>query len=210
MLIIGAKGFAKEVLEIFHQKNEISNLAFYDDVNNNIGDYLYDKFPILKNEEQIRSHFLSFGNKFTIAIGNPKLRFKLYKKLIQLGGVYTSTVSPNLHIGSYDVSIGIGTNILPNVSISNSVQIGIGCILYYNVVVTHDCKIGDFVEISPGTTILGRVEVGEYTHIGANATILPDVKIGSNVIVGAGSLVTKDVPDNVLVYGVPARIINKI
>jgi hypothetical protein len=32
MLIIGAKGFAKEVLEIFHQQNKLQNIAFYDDV----------------------------------------------------------------------------------------------------------------------------------------------------------------------------------
>ena len=32
MLIIGAKGLAKEVLEIFHQTNELENLYFYDDI----------------------------------------------------------------------------------------------------------------------------------------------------------------------------------
>lgn len=37
--------------------------------------------------------------------------------------------------------------------------------------------------------------------------ILYDVKIGNNVIVAAGSIVTKDVPDNSVVAGIPARII---
>ena len=40
MLIIGAKGFAKEVLEILHQKNDLQNIVFYDDVNDDIGDLL--------------------------------------------------------------------------------------------------------------------------------------------------------------------------
>jgi sugar O-acyltransferase (sialic acid O-acetyltransferase NeuD family) len=210
MLIIGAKGFAKEVLEVFHQLKELENIAFYDDVNKNIGGFLFDKFPILKNENQIIDHFQKYGNKFTIAIGKPSLRYQFYEKLIQLGGVYSSSISPFASIGSYDVAIGSGSNILANVSISNSVHIGIGCILYYNVIVAHDSKIGDFVELSPSATLLGRVEIGSFTHIGANATILPDIKIGSNVIIGAGALVTKDVPDNVLVYGVPAKIIKKI
>jgi acetyltransferase-like isoleucine patch superfamily enzyme len=47
--------------------------------------------------------------------------------------------------------------------------------------------------------------VGDRVRIGSNSTILP-VKIGNNVIIGAGSVVTKDIPDNVTVYGNPARI----
>ena len=51
MLIIGAKGFAKEVLEIFHQKDETENLHFYDDVSLDSPDLLYNQFKVLKNEE---------------------------------------------------------------------------------------------------------------------------------------------------------------
>ena len=40
--------------------------------------------------------------------------------------------------------------------------------------------------------------------------ILPDLKIGTNSIIGAGSVVTRDVPDNVLVVGVPAKIIKSL
>ena len=57
MLIIGAKGFAKEVLEVLHQNNQTENIAFYDDVNHDIGDFLYNKFPILKNENQAIDFF---------------------------------------------------------------------------------------------------------------------------------------------------------
>jgi acetyltransferase-like isoleucine patch superfamily enzyme len=81
--------------------------------------------------------------------------------------------------------------------------------VYYNAVVTHDCVIGDYVEISPGAVILGRCQIGSFSRIGSNATILPDVKIGSNVTIGAGAVVTKDVPDNLVAYGNPARIIRK-
>ena len=36
---------------------------------------------------------------------------------------------------------------------------------------------------------------------------MPNVRIGNNVIVAAGSVITKDVPDGVVVGGVPARVI---
>lgn len=210
MLIVGAKGFAKEILEILHQNGNIDNIAFFDDVNEDIGDLLFKKFPILNSIDKAKFFFNKNGKEFTLGIGNPKLRYKLYKKFTGIGGVFTSLVHPSTNIGSYEVIIGTGCNILSGVTISNSITIGKGCIIYYNSVVTHDCVISDFVEISPSVNILGRVKIGEFSHIGANSTILPDVTIGKNVVVGAGSVVTKDLPDNVVALGIPAKIVRMI
>jgi sugar O-acyltransferase (sialic acid O-acetyltransferase NeuD family) len=207
MLIIGAKGFAKEVLEVLYQLNQVDNIAFYDDINKDIGDFLFNKFPILKNENQVKDFFNKKDNQFTIGIGNPLLRYKLYKKFIKLGGKFTSTISPYSHISSIDTYLGEGTNILSNSIFSPSTNIGSGCLIYYNVIITHDVKIGDFVELSPGATILGRAKIGDYSHIGTNATILPDIIIGKNVTIGAGSVVTKNIPDNSVAVGIPAKII---
>lgn len=87
--------------------------------------------------------------------------------------------------------------------------------------------IGNDVNITRGVTILthgydwsvmqgkyndilgsaGAVSIGNNVFIGMNATILKGVHIGNNVIIGACSLVTKDIPDNVVVAGVPAKVI---
>lgn len=206
MLIVGAKGFAKEVLEVVYQLNQLENLVFYDDVNDDIPEKLFNQFPVLRTTQEASVYFKTIDNQFTIGVGNPVLRKKLYDKFTSIGGVFASTISPLATIGSFDVQIGIGSNILPGSVFSNSTKLGKGCIVYYNSIITHDCKIGDFVEISPGVTLLGKSEVDSYSQIGSNATILPNVKIGKNVIIGAGSVVTKDVPDNCLVIGVPAVI----
>ena len=49
--------------------------------------------------------------------------------------------------------------------------------------------------------------VKKGASIGSSATIICGVTIGENAIVGAGAVVTKDVPANVTVAGVPAKII---
>ena len=209
MLIIGAKGFAKEVLDTLDENKE-EEIVFYDDVNVGIGDLLFKKFKILKSLNDAATYFSEIGNKFTIGIGNSSLRYKLSGKFEDIGGELTTTIHPNASIGQYGVSIGKGCNILAGSIISNSVTLGKGCIVYYNAIITHDCDIGDFVEISPAANILGRVNVGDYSHLGSNSTILPNITIGKNVVVGAGAVVTKDVPDNSVVVGIPAKIIKTL
>jgi sugar O-acyltransferase (sialic acid O-acetyltransferase NeuD family) len=210
MLIIGAKGFAKEVLEVLHHLNLLNDLCFYDDVNTRIPEKLFGQFPILKTIQEAEVYFKTVDNKFTIGIGNPVLRKKIFEKFVALGGKLTSTISPLASIGSFDVHIGYGTNVLSGAVFSNNTKIGMGSIVYYNSIITHDCVIGDFVEISPSVTILGRSEIGSYAQVGSNATILPDIKIGKNVIIGAGSVVTKDIPDNCLAVGIPAKVIKEL
>ena len=49
--------------------------------------------------------------------------------------------------------------------------------------------------------------IGNNVMIGANSLIMPGVTIGSRVVVGGGTVVTKDIPDGVVVAGVPAKVI---
>ena len=83
----------------------------------------------------------------------------------------------------------------------------------------------DGVSIAPGVRIAtinhdfnnrhtiytyGKVTVKKNVWIGMGATICPGVTIGENSVVAAGAVVTKDVPDNVVVGGVPAKIIKAL
>lgn len=210
MLIIGAKGFASEILEDVYNSKKFENIAFFDDINLNDPEILFNRFRIIKTIDEA-SHFLKDNDaRFTIGIGRPKLRFKMYQKFTAIGGILQGTTSPKASIGTFGVEIGVGTNILSNAIISNTVNIGMGCIIYYNVILTHNCIIGHFVELSPNAILLGDVTIGNFTHVGSNATILPNIKVGKNVIIGAGSVVTKDIPDNCVVAGVPAIITRNI
>lgn len=208
MLIIGAKGLAKEVLEIFHQQNELHNLFFYDDISADVPDMFYGQFTVLRNMEQVAELFAT-DNRFTIGIGKPELRSKMYQQFTQAGGQLVSAISPLAHIGHYGTNIAAGTIIMAGSFISNDVKIGLGCLINPNCTISHDTVIGDFVELSPGVQITGRCKIGDCCSIGANAIILPDTTLGSHVIAGAGAVVTKDVADGLTVVGIPAKEINK-
>lgn len=206
MLIVGAKGFAKEVLEVIYKSNLSQNIAFFDDINEDIYGKLYNRFPILKSTEEVQNYFKEISNKYTIGIGNPILRKKIHTKFASLGGEFTSTICSKTSIGSFGNIINEGCNIMTGTVITNDITIGKGALINLNCTIGHDSIIGEFVELSPGVHVSGNCKIGNYTNIGTNATILPKITIGSNVIIAAGAVVTKDIPDNCMVAGVPAII----
>ena len=53
----------------------------------------------------------------------------------------------------------------------------------------------------------GAPILGDDVVVGAFAKIIGPIRIGNNVSIGPGSLVTKGAPDNVILYGVPAKIV---
>jgi sugar O-acyltransferase (sialic acid O-acetyltransferase NeuD family) len=207
MLIIGAKGFAKEVLEIFHQQNNLENIFFFDDVTENSENKLY-QFPILNNVAQVTELFKK-DKRFTIGTGNPSIRKMLYDKFILLDGVFVSSISPLAVIGNFGNIIEEGCNIMTGTIITNDIVIGKGCLINLNCTIGHDSVIGEFTELSPGVSVSGNCTIGAYCNIGTNATILPKVVLGKNVIVGAGAVVVKNVTDGETVVGMPAKPIMK-
>jgi len=211
MIIIGAKGFAKEVLEVIFQQNPDSAPIFYDDVNTDLPDKLFDRYLIYKSVESAREHFAQFSDKsFTLGLGGPLLRFKLYEKFSGLGGTPVTLISPFAQVGHFGNEIGDGCNIMTGTVITNDITIGKGCLINLNCTIGHDSKIGDFVEMSPNVNISGNCTIGNFVSLGTNATVLPGVKIGDYAVIGAGSVVTKDIPANVMAYGVPAQVIKTI
>ncbi|MCI8941189.1 MAG: sugar O-acetyltransferase [Dorea sp.] len=53
------------------------------------------------------------------------------------------------------------------------------------------------------------VTIGDNVWIGGGVIIMPGVSIGNNVVIGAGSVVTEDIPDDVIAYGSPCRVVRE-
>jgi serine O-acetyltransferase len=94
------------------------------------------------------------------------------------------------------------------VFISPDAEIGPGLVIHTpSSIFVAPVKIGANCTLSMGTLINSGVRnVGDNVYFGAGCKIVGPVKIGNNVVVAANSLVITDVPDNITIMGVPARI----
>jgi len=83
----------------------------------------------------------------------------------------------------------------------------------YGVIIDDEVQIGSHCSIYSVSTIdnkTGKVHIKKNVKLGSHSTVLPGVTIGENSVIGAHSLVTKDIPDNVIAFGVPAKVIRSI
>jgi sugar O-acyltransferase (sialic acid O-acetyltransferase NeuD family) len=205
MVIIGAKGLAKELLTVLQWNGEIKDVVLFDNVNPETPDTLYDRFPVIKSWEELERYFSSNAPQFILGVGGPKARRFCSEKAASLGGELKSIISNQALIGEFGGRIGNGVGILSHAIVTADVDIGDGTLVNKAAIISHDVKVGRYCEISPGAKILGRTKIGDRTEIGTNAVIFPDVVIGSDCRVGAGAVVTKDVAAGLTVVGIPAK-----
>ncbi len=207
MIIAGASGFAKEVCEVLLQNKYNGQIAFYDDVTEGLPNFIFEHYQVLKNIEQAKAFIEERGdNNFVLGVGNPALRRKMVNLFSDAGGQLQNIISPFAVIGQLGNIIGTGCNIMTGTVITSDVNINNGVLINLNCTIGHNVVISEYTELSPGVHLSGQTKIGSFTTIGTGAIVIPKINIGNNVVIAAGSVVTKDVPDNVMVAGVPAII----
>jgi acetyltransferase-like isoleucine patch superfamily enzyme len=67
--------------------------------------------------------------------------------------------------------------------------------------------MGEFSLLSSGSVTGAKVKIGRFAAITLGVTLIDRISIGENTVVGSGAVVLSDLPDHVLAYGNPAKII---
>ncbi len=209
LVIWGASGHALVIADIIRLRKEYEIIGFLDDIKPERRGINFSGAPILGGREQLDS-LKQIGVRYLIfGFGNCKERLRLSSLVCEKGFSLITAVHPKAVIAK-DVLIGKGTVVAAGVVVNSGSRIGESVIINTSSSIDHECLIEDGAHIGPGAHLAGRVIVGRAAQIGIGATINPGVKIGAESLVGAGSLVLNDIPEGVIGYGVPARVIRKL
>lgn len=124
--------------------------------------------------------------------------FKTDKLIVYDGCRVNIKKNAYLNFKSGYMNSGVTINVKDKISIGEDCEIASGVVIRDNN--SHSInKKRDYKEIV----------IGNHVWIGTNSVILPGTKLGNGVVVAAGSVVNKEFPDNVLIGGVPAKIIKE-
>lgn len=138
------------------------------------------------------------------------------------------TLGNNVYIGQNTTIICTGHISHVGIGIKIGNKVSLGTHGYYGgaggVEIGDSTIFGNYVSIHPanhnysdlskpiseqGSTYKG-IKIGAGCWIGSKATILDGTVIGNHCVIAAGAVVTGDFPDNVVIGGVPAKIIKHI
>lgn len=155
-------------------------------------------------------HDASGLSPMIVSIGVNRVRKIVVEKIQALNKdvEFATAIHPSA-IVSPSAKIGEGTVVMAGAVINADVVIGKHCIVNTGATIDHDVVLEDYVHVAPGVNISGATHVGEGTWVGVGSCVIQCLNIGKNCMIGAGSVVVRDIPDNVVAYGNPCRVVRE-
>lgn len=175
-------------------------------------------FIVLKwrrlNSENIKLNGIPFCEQKTYFTGVGKVEIGKNCKFGLKSGGFHRNGSIEIQTRNRDASIKLGNDLFTNNNIficaANSIIIGDKSLIGQNVAIMDFEAHGIAPDRRNQIGDIGKVIIGENVWIGNNVTILKNTTVGKNTIIAAGAVVAGDFPANVIIGGVPAKIIKNL
>lgn len=207
-VIFGAGGHAKIVADILRlQCHEI--VGFVDNINADRKGEVFCGASVLGGDDVLDELWRAGCKDAVVAFADNRSRLQAADELLGRGFRLITAVHPSTVCGS-DILIGEGSVIAAGAIIGSSSRIGRNAIVNTRASIDHDCDVSDGAHVGPGAVVAGCVWVGDRAWLGAGCVITDHKRVGADAIVGAGAVVVEDVPEKVVVVGVPAKVVRPV
>lgn len=207
VVIWGATGPALIVADILRLRGVYEIVGYLDNLTPERKGTPFGGAAVLGGDEVLDSLLASGVRHMIFAFHNNAVRLELAERARARGFELITAIHPTASIAA-EVTIGPGTVVRAQSALGPGTRVGENCIIGYGAMVSHDCTIEDGVHISSGVNLAGGGRVGRASWIGLGATVIDLCQVGAGSLVGAGAVVTRSVPDRVVAYGVPARVVS--
>ncbi|MGB0895406.1 MAG: acetyltransferase [Parashewanella sp.] len=204
ILIVGAGGFAKEIIWLAHDCNR-KILGVLDDNEAQHGSKIQG-VKVLGGIDLLSK----FDAEIIVAIGNPRVRARVVNRIESLiEPNYATLIHPSVKY-SNTVQFSEGCMICAGTILTTDVKVGRHVILNLNVTVGHEVDLGNFVTVAPMAAISGNVFVNDISEIGTGACIKQGLIIEHGSMLGMGGVLTKNIPANTVFAGNPAKKLKEL
>jgi sugar O-acyltransferase (sialic acid O-acetyltransferase NeuD family) len=200
VIIYGAGGHAKTLIEILKQKGHYHLAGILDDDDRLTGSRVFD-LRVMGNRTILSGLRKAGIGKAVNGVGgilDIHIRVSVFQLLEEEGFTFPVIMHPSAVIEP-SATVDEGVQVLANVYIGTDARLHPRCMVNTSAVVSHDCIIGEYSHIAPGTLLAGHVKIGEKTLIGMGVTTAIGVKIGNGVRIGNGAIILADVPDKTII-----------
>ncbi len=207
IVLFGGGNQAHYTIDIIEKENKYNIVGIIDSVHD-IGSERFG-YKVLGRQENLNELISKYDiHGGVISIGDNWSRYLVHQQILEITPdfVFVNAIHPSVVIGN-TTEMGVGIVAMAGCIFNPKAKIGNFTFFATGAQVEHDNVIHDFASISAGSITGGYVTLGKFSAITLGVTILDRIEIGKNTVVGAGSLVIKSLPDNVLAYGNPAKII---
>jgi sugar O-acyltransferase (sialic acid O-acetyltransferase NeuD family) len=214
IVVIGAGGFGREVLELIDDINSAERMSQWQVVG-----VLDDGSPDEELLAQLETAHLGTVESIqqldadvahVIAIGSCAVRAAIDARCVVWGRQPATLVHPTAVVGRRSVQIGEGSILCAHSSATTNVRLGRHVHLNPHASIGHDSVVGDHVTLTPQVAIAGQVRIDHEVFVGSGARINPGVAVGAGSLIGAGAVVIRDVGSGETVAGVPATPIPRV
>lgn len=195
--------------DIIRCQGQLEIVGFLDDVNQERAGNSFCGSRILGGASRIPDLVQQGVCNIVIALGDSATRLHLASIALAAGFQLTTLTHPNAVIAN-TAAIGPGTVVAAGAVVNPDCVIGANVIVNTGATVDHECLVEDGAHIGPGTHIGGKSTISKNAWIGIGATVIDHIRVGASSVIGAGSVVIRDIPENVVAYGVPARVVRKV
>lgn len=207
LVIFGGGLHSNVCIDIFEKGGKYNIIGIIDSIAD-IGSEIFGYTVLGRQEDIIRLCEKYEIDSGFIAIGDNYAREFVRDTIISLipNFDFVNALHPTVSIGR-NTKLGVGIAVMSFGVVSSDCVIEDFCILNSGAILGHNSYMSEFSHISANSIAGGKVKIGKFSAITLGVTIIDRISIGKNTVVGSGSVVLRDLPDNVLAYGNPAKII---
>lgn len=217
LVIFGGSGHAHAAIDAAEQTECFQIAGILDDRLEKGS--LVMSYPVLGRIDELgqimNRHTIDAGH---VAIGDNWTRARVVSQVTAQVDAQVKAAAPALEFVSIihpaatvsrHACLGRGVMVLSGAVVGPQCHVQDFCSIWTGASLDHDGSMDAFSSLAPGVATGGNVSVGAYSAISLSASIVHGVRVGAHTVVGAGATVLNDLPDHVVAYGTPARVIRK-